>query len=97
MKTLLTLIILLAQPVLACTQSEALIVAEISEITPLENDSCKVLLGDFSYFQEHVFCPLSKEEVLSMGITLEGSNCEKSIGDSIDGVVVFNGKEITLD
>jgi hypothetical protein len=97
MKTLLILIVLLAQPVLACNQSEALIVAEIAEVTPMANEYCLVQVESFSYFREHALCPLTMEVIENKGLTLEGSDCKKEIGESITGVAISNGNQIILD
>lgn len=97
MKILFTLIALLSQPVLACNQSEALFVAQIVEINNLESDTCLVSVEDFSYFREHALCPLSKGEISSRGISLAGSECDKSIGDILTGVAILNGTKIVLD
>ncbi|OUR99589.1 hypothetical protein A9Q84_00790 [Halobacteriovorax marinus] len=97
MKIIIALLILASQSTFACNNFEALIVAKITEIKTISTGTCLVSVGDFSYFREHALCPLDMSEILNSGITLEGINCEKSIGDSIDGVVISNGLKIVLD
>lgn len=79
---------------------EAQFAAKVASVQKNSDGSCKVYIKDVSHYSEHIFCPLSKAEVLSSGIDISdrvGNKCAYDHED-ISGVVVLKADgKIYLD
>jgi len=83
----------------ACETYEALVSGEVTSINTLNDGSCVVKLGEYDYFQSHVFCPLTQSDISKEGVTLNKITCDNlAVGKSLDGVLVqLSNNTIILD
>ncbi len=90
MKNLLIIITLLVcNQIFACKTQEALVSAEVTQIKALEDGYCVASLGEYDYFSEHVFCPLTAATITKTGVTLAPQLCDTLVvGSNLDGVLV---------
>lgn len=96
------LLLTLSFSIFACGTNEAQFIATVTEV---ETDSltycrAKVSYESITYFSGHFFCPLSRADLIELGVSLpliNGHDCEISVGDQISGIAVMEGQQIYLD
>lgn len=81
----------------ACEQYEAQFVAKVSSMEVSEDGTCKIAIDQVEHYSAHYFCPLFVETVKNNGIDLKGEACSVKVGERVHGILIDDGKTITIE
>lgn len=97
--TVIALGMILAFSAQASCIGEAQIIGRISEVRKTLT-SCRAFLSADTRIQTSMVCPLDEGKLYSEGIEvglMNGHDCRMEAGDTISGILVDNGHQITLE